>query len=207
MPAKLALRAVLRILIVAVALTATGCGAASGPARPDDDVTLLLGAPPAGVHAGIFLAAERAYDEAEGIDLEIRRSGDARRLLRSRRVFAAILDRPLPGTVCVMAITQTPRPGAFVCVRRTAAQDDRPTVTALVRTLQRGYTETAADPESAVQAVLTRVGGLDRETVAAELDAVAPSFTAGVPAFGYLRPGTLPPGDFDRTVVGPVSRD
>ena len=196
-----------RILLVAAALTLSGCGAAGGPDRPDSDVTLLLGGEPAAVHAGIYLAAERGYDKAEGVDLDIRRSGDARRLLRNRRVFAAILDRPLPGTVCVMAITQLPKPGHFVCVLDTSRSDDRPTVAALVRTLQRGYTETSADPESAVQALLTRVGGLDRTTVAAELDDVSPSFTAGVPAFGYLRRGTLPPGDFDRTLVGPVSRD
>lgn len=200
-------RLVLRTLLVAAALTVSGCGAASGPAGPDSDVTLLLGARPAGVHAGIYVAVSRGFDEAEGLDLTVRRAGDAFRLLRARRVFAALLDRPLPGTVCVMAITQTPRPGHFVCVLDTTLRDDRQTVVALVRTLQRGYTETTADPESAVQAVLSAVGGADRATVAAQLDAVSSSFTAGVPAFGYLPPRGLPSGRFDRTLVGRVSRD
>lgn len=197
----------LRTLPVVLALLLSGCGAASGPGRVDEDVTLLLGTKPAGVHAGIYLAAERGYDEAEGIELTVRRRGDARRLLRRRRVQAAVLDRPLPGTVCVMAITQTPRPGHFVCVLRSALEDRRATVAALVRTLQRGYTEANTDPESAVQAMLSATGGLDAATLTAQLDRVSSSFAAGVPAIGYLRPGSLPPGAFDRTLVGPVSRD
>src|SRR3712207_8002289 len=83
-------------------LTVCGCGAAAGPVRGDSELTLLLGSRPAGVHAGIFLAVERGFDEAEGLELTIRRSGDAARLLRSGRVDAAILEAPLPGTVCVM---------------------------------------------------------------------------------------------------------
>ena len=196
-----------RSLLVVLALTASGCGGVSGADRADSDVTLLIGTKPTAVHAGIYLASERGFDEAESIDLTLRRKGDAKRLLRNQRVFAAILDRPLPGTTCVMALTQAPRPGHFVCVLTTSLEDDRATVVALVRTLQRGYTETIADPESAVQALLARVGGLDRSRAGADLDRVSPSFTAGVPAVGYLRRGTLPPGAFDRTLVGPSSRD
>ena len=196
-----------RVLLVVLALTASGCGGVTGADRADSDVTLLLGAKPSAVHTGIYVASERGFDEAESIDLTIRRTGKPARLLRNRRVFAAILDRPLPGTVCVMAITQTPRPGHFVCVLETELQDRRATVVALVRTLQRGYTETIADPESAVQAMLARAGGLDRSGLSAELDRISSSFTAGVPAFGYLPRGTLPPGAFDRSLVGPTSRD
>lgn len=197
----------LRSLIVALALTVSGCGAVSGPGQNGADVTLLLGARPAGVHAGIYLAVERGFDEAEGIDLTIRRSGDARRLLRAGRVQAALLDAPLPAVVCVMALTQTPAPGHFVCVTESTLRDRRPEVVALVRALQRGYSETEIDPESAVQAVLARAGGLEREALAAELDAVSPSFEAGVPAFGFLRRDALPPGAFAYDLVGPVSRD
>lgn len=197
----------LRFLPVVLAFLLYGCGGVSGADRADSEVTLLLGAKPAGVHAGVYLAAARGFDEAEGIELTVRRRGDAARLLRNRRVFAAILDRPLRGTVCVMALTQTPRPGHFVCVLDTELQDRRATVVALVRTLQRGYTEVSADPESAVQAMLSQAGGLDQATLARELDEVSPSFTAGVPAVGYLRRGALPPGAFDRSLVGPVSRD
>ena len=178
----------LRILLVAAALTVSGCGAAAGPDRPDSDVTLLLGAKPAGVHAGIYLAAERGYDEAEGIDLDIRRSGDAARLLRNRRVFAAILDRPLPGTDVRHGDHAAAAAGALrLRARRRRCSDDRPTVAALVRTLQRGYTETSADPESAVQAVLDARGGLRPGGGGGRARRRSPSFTAGVPAFGYLR--------------------
>jgi ABC-type nitrate/sulfonate/bicarbonate transport system substrate-binding protein len=170
-------------------------------------MTLLLGSRPAGVHAGIFLAVERGFDEAEGLELTIRRTGEAARLLRSGRVDAAILDAPLRGTVCVMAITQEPRPGNFVCVPRTGLSDRRGDVEALVQTLQRGYAETEIDPESAVQAILTRVGGLDAATLTAELDAAASGFESGVPTFGYLRRGELPPGAYAYDLVRPVSRD
>jgi ABC-type nitrate/sulfonate/bicarbonate transport system substrate-binding protein len=190
-----------------VAVSLCGCGGVGGSDSSDADLTLLLGARPQGVHAGIFLAVERGYDEAEGIELTIRRSGDARRLLRAGRVQAAILDAPVPGTVCVMAITQQPRPGHFVCVSRTELEDRRSDVEALVRTLQRGYGEAEVDPESAVQAMLTRAGGLDQRTLTAQLSAVSASFEAGVPAFGFLRRGRLPPGDYAYGLVRPVSRD
>ncbi|MEA2123885.1 MAG: putative hydroxymethylpyrimidine transport system substrate-binding protein, partial [Solirubrobacteraceae bacterium] len=113
------------MLLFVVALTVSGCGVVGGSDRTDADLSLLLGTRPAGVHAGIFLAAERGYDEAEGINLTIRRRGDARKLLRSGRVQAAVLDAPAPGTTCVMAITQTPHPGHFVCVTTTTLEDRR----------------------------------------------------------------------------------
>jgi ABC-type nitrate/sulfonate/bicarbonate transport system substrate-binding protein len=190
-----------------VALCLCGCGGVAGSDRTDAEITLLLGTKPEGVHAGIFLAVERGYDEAEGIELTVRRTGDARRLLRAGRVQAAVLDAPLPGSVCVMAITQQPRPGHFVCVTRTELDDRRADVAALVHTLQRGYGEAEVDPESAVQAMLTRAGGLEERMLTAQLDAASASFEAGVPAFGYLRRGDLPPGDYAYDLVRPVSRD
>lgn len=204
------MRQALSLMTAALALAGCGAGGGSGSAAGGADFTLLLGARPAGLHAGVYLAAQRGFDEAEGIDLSIRGSGDARRLLRSGRVQAALLDAadvPGSGAVCVMALTQTPRPDHFVCVPRTALTDRRGEVEALVRTLQRGYSEAEVDPESAVQAVLAGAGGVDRMTVAAQLDAVSPSFEAGVPAFGYLERSRLPAGDFDVSLVGPVSRD
>jgi ABC-type nitrate/sulfonate/bicarbonate transport system substrate-binding protein len=195
-----------RLLLVLVALGLAGCGV-SGASVSDDDVTLLLGTRPAGVHAGIYLAVDRGFDEAEGINLGVRRRGDAGPLLRSGRIQAAVLDAPLPGTACVMAITQQPRPGHFVCVSKTELEDSPADVEALIRTLQRGYTEAEADPESAVEAMLARAGGLHAAVLAAELSRVSPSFEAGVPAFGFLRRGALPPGDFAFGLVHPISRD
>lgn len=197
----------LRTLAVALALTVCGCGAVSGSSAPDSDVALLLDGPPAGVHAGIYLTVERGFDEAEGLDLTIRRRGEARKLLQSGRILAAVLDAPMPGATCVMAITQQPRPGHFVCVTPASLRERRATVVALVKALQRGYTEAEADPESAVEAILARTGRDNRAQLAAQLDAVSASFEAGVPAFGYLRRGSLPPGAFAFGLVGPVSRD
>lgn len=194
------------MLSVLVFAGLTGCGV-SGGGNVSADFTLLLDARPSGLHAGIYLAAERGYDAAEGLQLEIRPRGDAAQLLRRGRVQAAILGAPLPGTVCVMAITQEPRPGHFVCVTRTELEDSRADVAALVRVLQRGYTEAEVDPESAVQAMVSRLDNPDQQALAAQLDAVSASFEAGVPAFGFLRRGNLPPGAYDFKLVGPVSRD
>ena len=192
-------------LLVVAALA--GCGGVSGGGDVSSDFTLLLGARPAGLHAGVYLAVERGYDEAEGLQLESRPRGDAAELLRRGRVQAAILDAPLPGTVCVMALVQQPRPGHFVCVSRTELEDARADVAALVRVLQRGYGEAEVDPESAVQAMVARLDNPDQQALARQLDAVSASFEAGVPAFGYLRRGQLPPGAYDYSLVRPVSRD
>ena len=62
---------------------------------------------------------------------------------------------------------------------------------ATIRALQRGYTDTQNDPESAVSTMLEREPGLDRAALAAQLDAVAPAFTAGAAEFGQLRPAAL----------------
>ena len=197
-------------LLALCAAAAAGCGGVSGTGQTDADVTLLLGGRPEAVHAGIFLAAERDFDAAEGIDLEVRGPGDPRRLLRNGRAQAALVDRDdvaASGAVCVMALVQQPEPDRFVCVTRSTLESRRAEVEALVRTLQRGYVEAGADPESAVQAMLTARGGLDREELTAGLDALGGALAAGVGAFGALRQEAMPPGDFAYDLVGPVSRD
>jgi len=78
-----------------LAFLIAGCGAAPGGDRPDEDATLLLDFAPNAVHAGIYLATERGYDEAEGVQLEIRRPGastDALKQLQTGRADMAILD-------------------------------------------------------------------------------------------------------------------
>lgn len=200
----------LALTMATCALAAAGCGGVSGTGPTDADVTLLLGARPAGLHAGIFLASERDFDAAEGIDLEVRAQGEARRLLRNGRAQAAVVGRSdvaATGAVCVMALVQAPEPDHFVCVTRSTLESRRGQVEALVRTLQRGYVEAGADPESAVQAMLTARGGLDRGVLAAELDALTGAFEAGVGAFGLLRREAMPPGEFAYDLVEPVSRD
>jgi ABC-type nitrate/sulfonate/bicarbonate transport system substrate-binding protein len=320
-------------LLAVLAAALSACGGSSGGDRPDADATLLLDFTPNAVHAGIYLATARGYDDAEGVRLRIRKpnaSTDALKLLRGGRADLAILDIHDLGLarqqghdlVGVMAIVQRPlaavlaqpeirRPRdlegervgvtglpsdeavlrsvvagdggdpekvrsttigfeavkamlarrvagatAFwnaegVALRRRRPEirefrvddfgapaypelvltvtrktlEERPAVVrAAIRGLQRGYTQAQADPESAITALMEAERGLDRAGLAAQLDAVAPAFTAGTGAraMGRLRPEVLRdwvewdvefgilerPIDveaaFDTTLVGPV---
>jgi putative hydroxymethylpyrimidine transport system substrate-binding protein len=287
-------------LICAAALALAGCDGTTGGDRPDEQATLLLDFTPNAVHAGIYVATERGFDEAEGVDLEVRApsaSTDALRLLQGGRADMAILDihdlalarqqgRDIVG---VMALLQRPLasvqaqpdvsrprelegrrvgvtglpsdvavlrsivagdggdpeqvrtttigfeavkamlarrvdaatafwnvegvalrrrrpsirefrvddygapayPELVLCVTRNALTEKRPVVRATVRALQRGYGEAQNDPESAVTTLVDAGSGLSREAAAAQLDAVAPAFTAGARAYGELRPEVL----------------
>jgi putative hydroxymethylpyrimidine transport system substrate-binding protein len=287
-------------LLLALVALAAGCGSNGGQDRPGKGATLLLDFTPNAVHAGLYLATEREYDEAEGVELDVRKPGastDALKLLQAGRADMAILDihdlglarqdgrdivgvmafvqRPLaavlaqpsirsprdlegeragvsglpsdeavlrsvvagdggdPGDVRTVTIgfeavkallarrvagatafwnvegvaLRRQRPGIrefrvddygapgypelVLCVTRATLEDDAPLVRATIRALQRGYGETQRDPESAVAAMLAAEPGLDRAALTAQLDAVAPAFTAGAPAFGALRPSVL----------------
>jgi ABC-type nitrate/sulfonate/bicarbonate transport system substrate-binding protein len=290
----------LKASLCATLLLLAGCGGTSGGDRPNQEASLLLDFTPNGVHAGIYLATARGYDDAEGVALEVRApsaSTDALRLLQGGRADMAILDIHDLGlarqegadVVGVMAFVQRPlasvlaqpdvrrprdleggragvtglpsdvavlrsvvagdggdpdrvrtvtigfeavkallagrvdgatafwnvegvalreqRPGIrefrvddfgappypelVLCVTRATLEDDEPVVRATIRALQRGYGEVQRDPESAVAAMAEAEPGLDRAALAAQLDAVAPAFTAGAPAFGALRPSAL----------------
>ena len=83
-----------RIFLVVCALFA-GCGGGTGADRPNQNATLLLDFTPNGVHAGIYLATSREYDDAEGVQLEVRApsaSTDALRQLQGGRADMAVLD-------------------------------------------------------------------------------------------------------------------
>ncbi|MEA2134695.1 MAG: putative hydroxymethylpyrimidine transport system substrate-binding protein [Solirubrobacteraceae bacterium] len=82
-------------------------------------------------------------------------------------------------------------PELVLTVTRPELEDHPALVRATIRALQRGYTDTQSDPESAVSAMLEREPGLERAQLAAQLDAVAPAFTAGAAEFGELRPAAL----------------
>jgi putative hydroxymethylpyrimidine transport system substrate-binding protein len=78
----------------AICLALAGCGSSSADA-PNRDATLLLDFTPNAVHAGIFSAVRRGYDEAEGVTLHVRTppsGADATKLLLAGRVDFAVLD-------------------------------------------------------------------------------------------------------------------
>lgn len=88
------LRRLLVLPALAAVLLLAGCGGV-GDGRPEEDASLLLDFTPNAVHAGIFLARSRGFDEAEGVRLEIEPpsdSTDAVKLLAAGRSDFAILD-------------------------------------------------------------------------------------------------------------------
>src|SRR5918999_2489347 len=83
------------LLALILAALAAGCGSTTGEDRPGAEATLLLDFTPNAVHAGLYMATERGYDEAEGVELEVEAPGastDALRLLQAGRADMAILD-------------------------------------------------------------------------------------------------------------------
>ena len=86
----------LGILICVAFLALAGCGGTSGGTdRPNEEASLLLDFTPNAVHAGIYLATDRDFDDAEGVQLDVRAPGastDALRLLQAGKVDMAILD-------------------------------------------------------------------------------------------------------------------
>ena len=286
--------------LLAVLGLAVGCGTTTGGDRPNEDATLLLDFTPNAVHAGIYLATQRAYDEAEGVRLRVRvpsASTDALKLLQSGRTDLAVLDVHDLGlarergadVVGVMAVVQQPlaavlaapdvprpralegrragvtglpsdtavlrsvvrgdggdpsrvrattigfeavkaliagrvagatafwnvegvalrqrRPGfhefrverfgapaypeLVLCTTRATLAERAPVVRAAVRALQRGYVQAQREPDVAVSAMTAAARGLDRAALSAQLDAVAPVFTAGADFYGQLRPDVL----------------
>ena len=281
-------------------MTLAGCGGSSGADRPNEEASLLLDFTPNAVHTGIYLATDRGYDDAEGVQLEVRAPGastDALRLLQAGKVDMAILDihdlalareqdRDIVG---VMALVQRPLaavlaqpeiarprdlagkragvsglpsdvavlrsvvkgdggdpdsvktttigfeavkallaervaaatafwnvegvalkaerpatrefrvddfgapayPELVLCVSRQTLDEKRPVLEATIRALRRGYTETQNDPESALSALGDANPDLDRDAASAQLDAVAPAFTAGADYYGQLREDVL----------------
>lgn len=286
---------------LAAILLAAGCGTSSpSDARPDRDARLMLDFAPNAVHAGIYLATERGYDDAEGVHLQVTTptsSTDSAKALLSGQTDLAILDlhdlalarqqgRDLVG---VMAIVQTPLaaviaepqvrrprdlegrrvgvtglpsdvavldsivsgdggdpakvrrttigfnavpallarkvagatafwnaegvvlqqrrpdirefrvedygapayPELVVAVTRETLESDGPVVRATVRALRRGYEAAITDPDAAISALVDADPTLKRDLMSRELDAVSPSFTAGVRRFGTLDMGRL----------------
>jgi putative hydroxymethylpyrimidine transport system substrate-binding protein len=289
-----------RLLLCVLLLALAGCGGTAGTDRPNEDASLLLDFTPNAVHAGVYLALERDYDEAEGVNLHVRAPGastDALKLLQAGRVDMALLDihdlalarengadivgvmalvqRPLaavlaqpgiarprdlqgkrtgvsglpsdvavlrsviqgdggdPDTVKITTIGfaavkallarrvdaatafwnvegvalrarrpatkefrvdefgAPPYPELVLCVTRRTLDERRPMLRATIRALRRGYEETQNDPDSAVSALVEANPDLGRDAADAQLDAVAPAFTAGADYYGQLREDVL----------------
>ena len=100
----------------------TGCGDDGRSAGPDRgaDATLVLDFRPNAVHAGIELAVDRGFDEAEGVTLHVQppsSSADAVKLLVNGRADLAVLDLH----DLALARSQGPRPGRRHGARPAAA--------------------------------------------------------------------------------------
>lgn len=163
------------MLALAATLAVAGCGGAQAQSS-FGDVALVLGSRPGPDDAGVYLATARGYDTAEGVKLQVDRDGDA---------DFRLVARPPDGCVAVMAVVQPAK--LVLCVDEITLQDERPKVLAVVRALARGYTQAQLEPDEAVAAM--RSLGIDRERLTAQLDEVAPTWTAGARYFGELAPG------------------
>ncbi|MBV9310587.1 MAG: ABC transporter substrate-binding protein, partial [Solirubrobacterales bacterium] len=89
-------RAVTTLLVAAAAVFgAVGCGSASSAGPLQSDATLLLDFAPNAIHAGIYSAVARTYDQGEGVHLHVRApsaGADSVKLLESGRADFALLD-------------------------------------------------------------------------------------------------------------------
>jgi putative hydroxymethylpyrimidine transport system substrate-binding protein len=82
-------------------------------------------------------------------------------------------------------------PELVLCVARSTLVHDRPLVSATVAALRRGYEETLKDPQSAVQALVARAGGLSRADATEQLEAVQEAFMGDERRVGVLDPRVL----------------
>jgi hypothetical protein len=158
------------LLLALIALA--GCGSGSG--GEFGDVKLALPAAASANDIGVFFASARGYDEALGVTLQPVRSGQA---------DFRVVSRPAANCTAVMAIVRPDK--LFLCVDPFILQDSRDEVVAVVRALSRGYTQAQMEPDAAVAAM----PDVDSAKLSAELDAAAPTWTAGAPYFGQLAAG------------------
>jgi len=177
--------------VLLIALAFAGCGGVQGSSQ-FGEVPIVLADQPGADEAGVYLATARGYDEAEGVTLDVSRSGAA---------DFRLVKTPPEGCIAVMAIV---RPTKIVlCADEVTLQDERPKVLAVVRALTRGYTQAQLEPDEAVAAMEGQVPGLSHDRLSTELDAVAPTWTAGARYFGELSAG---PGR-DPTVAADARKD
>jgi ABC-type nitrate/sulfonate/bicarbonate transport system substrate-binding protein len=75
--------------LLAAAIALAGCGSGA-PDRSGRDATLAIGGTPGAVHAGIYLAVQRGFDEAEGVMLHPTPVRDPVRTLTTATAQAAL---------------------------------------------------------------------------------------------------------------------
>ncbi len=153
-----------------------GCGGTASTSR-FGDVPLAIGSAPGADEVGVYFATARGYDDAEGVQLE----------LTQERADLRLVERPPSGCIAVLAVV---RPAKLVlCADEITLQDERPKVMAVARALRRGYLQAQLEPDEAVAAMVEQVPGLDRDRLSTDLDAAAPTWTAGAPYFGEIAAG------------------
>jgi len=85
-----------------------------------------------------------------------------------------------------------PYPELVLCATQVEVRAHPALAAALVRALQRGYRAAAADPVAAVQALTSRVGGLNASSVRAQLQGELPALRpTGSDVVGALQPAVL----------------
>jgi ABC-type nitrate/sulfonate/bicarbonate transport system substrate-binding protein len=178
--------------IAMLAAVLAGCGGMSSSGS-FGDVALALGSAPDANDVGVYFAQARGYDQAEGVAFKLAAPGGRSDL----EILGEAALRRRPELVGVMAIVQPAK--LVVAVRRDTLGEERGMVAAAVRALQRGYLQAQVEPDEAVQAMGAEVPKLDTAAVAAQLDQVSPTWSAGAPFLGALPAGR----EFDRTVAGP----
>jgi ABC-type nitrate/sulfonate/bicarbonate transport system substrate-binding protein len=205
--------------LLAVTIALAGCGA-DAPDRSGRDVALAIGGAPGAAHAGIYLAIQRGFDEAEGVTLHPAPSADPAGALRRTQAGLAVLDihqlaiarargedvvgvlaivgrpvaalRPMRLRRATERVAGAPEyPELVLAALRSTITDDEGTVRGAVAALQRGYREAYIDPESAVEALTSAVPSLARTTVTAQLDRLGPDFQGSLQTFGELDPARL----------------
>jgi putative hydroxymethylpyrimidine transport system substrate-binding protein len=93
--ARLARALTIAATIAATALAAAGCAGPAAEDRPETDARLVLDFTPNAAHTGIYTAVARGFDEAEGVNLDVKVPGsstDGGKLLLSGRADFAVMD-------------------------------------------------------------------------------------------------------------------
>ena len=165
---------IVALLLACVVLA--GCGGTASTGR-FGEVALNIEAAPGADDAGVYFATARGFDEAEGVELEV----------TDDRADFQLVERPPEGCIAVLAVVRPAK--RVLCADEITLQDEREKVLAVARALRRGYLQAQIEPDEAVAAMMDQVPGLDRDRLSTELDAAAPTWTAGAPYFGELAPG------------------